>query len=398
MFGDDCEPLVLSPLSLQAEELENDADHTEIPTPTAWSVQYKKPSQHLARPLLARTVPNTTDNLNEDLLITPHGTVKVVKAGNPSGPALLTFHDLGLNSVANFQVAKSYIEFIFILILFKAFFTCPAMSMVISKFCIYHITAPGQHADDPPSPTYPSMEQLSEVVEYVCHNYGIPTCIGMGVGLGANVLVRLAARRPKLVDGLILINCDSQKAGWVEWGYHKVNMKNLKKCKTLDDSVVEYLIWYHLGSLSRDRGLDVVSLASIYKQYFKTEVQPASLLQLIQSYANRSDLGLVREIAPNGKIILGSKPTLKMPVLNMVGENSPHVDATVTFNGRLDPAKCTWMKIRDAAMVLEEQPNTAAEAITLFIQGLGYVIKKAHAQSTSSFFNEFAQEQKAKTP
>ncbi len=31
--------------------------------------------------------------------------------------------------------------------------------------------------------------------------------------------------------------------------------------------------------------------------------------------------------------------TLKMPVLNMVGDHSPHIDATVNFNGRLDPAK-----------------------------------------------------------
>jgi len=68
-------------------------------------------------------------------------------------------------------------------------------------------------------------------------------------------------------------------------------------------------------------------------------------------------------------------------------------------HGRLDPAKCTWMKIRDAAMVLEEQPNTAAEAITLFIQGMGYVMKKTNtAQATSRFFNEFAQEQQVKTP
>jgi len=242
------------------------------------------------------------------------------------------------------------------------------MSMIVSKFCLYHITAPEQHSN-----TYPSMDHLSEVVEYVCHNYGIPTCVGMGVGLGANVLVRLAARRPKLVDGMVLVNCDSQKAGWVEWGYHKVNMKNLKKSKTLDDSVVDYLIWYHLGSLGRDRGLDVVSIASIYRQYFQTEVQPANLAQLINSYVNRTDLGLVRDLAPNGKTIIGAKQTLKMPVLNIVGDKSPHVDATVTFNRRLDPAKCTWMKIRDAAMVLEEQPSTVAEAISLFLQGLGYV-------------------------
>ena len=57
---------------------------------------------------------------------------------------------------------------------------------------------------------------------------------------------------------------------------------------------------------------------------------------------NRTDLGIDREVAANGKAMLGSTRTLKMPVLNMTGDYSPHVDATVTFNGRLQPHKCTW--------------------------------------------------------
>lgn len=34
-----------------------------------------------------------------------------------------------------------------------------------------------------------------------------------------------------------------------------------------------------------------------------------------------------------------------MPVLNITGSLSPHIDDTVTFNGRLDPAKTNWMKV-----------------------------------------------------
>ena len=32
-----------------------------------------------------------------------------------------------------------------------------------------------------------------------------------------------------MIDGLILINCNSQNAGWVEWVYNKINMKSLRK-------------------------------------------------------------------------------------------------------------------------------------------------------------------------
>ena len=66
-----------------------------------------------------------------------------------------------------------------------------------------------------------------------------------------------------------------------------------------------------------------------------------------------------------------------MPVLNMVGDQSPHIDATVTLNGRLDPALATWMKVGDAGMVLEEQPAKVAEAMVLFLQGLGYSLTLA---------------------
>ena len=92
----------------------------------------------------------------------------------------------------------------------------------------------------------------------------------------------------------------------------------------------------------------------------------------MQSFVQRSDLNLAREIAPNGKALYGASRALKSPVLNMTGDHSPHVEATVAFNGRLQPNKTTWMKIQDAAMILEEQPSKVAEAVKLFLQGLGY--------------------------
>ncbi len=52
----------------------------------------------------------------------------------------------------------------------------------------------------------------------------------------------------------------------------------------------------------------------------------------------------------------------------MTGDRSPHVDATVAFNGRLQPDSCQWMKIQDAAMIIEEQPGKVAEALKLFLQ------------------------------
>ena len=79
-----------------------------------------------------------------------------------------------------------------------------------------------------------------------------------GVGLGANILTRLARRRPKMINGLISVNCDSQSAGWMEWIYSKICLNSLKNMDDQKDdqeanlplpkSVIDYLIWYHLGN------------------------------------------------------------------------------------------------------------------------------------------------------
>ncbi len=41
------------------------------------------------------------------------------------------------------------------------------------------------------------------------------------------------------------------------------------------------------------------------------------------------------------------------------------------------------MKIHEAGMVLEEQPDKAGEAIRLFLQGLGYTLRNGRSKSVS---------------
>ena len=88
----------------------------------------------------------------------------------------------------------------------------------------------------------------------------------------------------------------------------------------------------------------------ISRQYFSSGGSEGpngkNLALLLHSYVQRTDLNLAREIAPNGKELLGATRALKTPVLNMTGDHSPHVEATVAFNGRLQPNRCTWMKIQ----------------------------------------------------
>ena len=124
----------------------------------------------------------------------------------PSRPVILTYPDLGLNHVTNFQ----------------SFFANQDMQLLVQSFSVLHVDPPGQEegaGNLPEGFTYPSMDQLAQQLETVCKFLSVRSVIGFGVGLGANVLTRFALKFPGLVEGLFLINATAGAASWTEWFY-----------------------------------------------------------------------------------------------------------------------------------------------------------------------------------
>ncbi|XP_023949790.2 protein NDRG3 isoform X2 [Bicyclus anynana] len=281
----------------------------------------------------------------ETYVHTDRGAILVATQGDRHKPAIITYHDVGLNY-------KS----------FNKFFKYVDMQALMENFCVFHITAPGQEegaATLPPDYFYPTMEELAKQISFVLVHFGIKSFIGFGVGVGANVLARFAITNPDKVDALMLVNCSSTQAGWLDWVAHKM-ISHMLRARGMAPAVIEYLICYHLGRGAEERNLEA-TLA--YREQFARECNPDNLALLLQSYIARSDLGIARDGG-----------TLRPPVVNLVGAFSPALNDTVTLNARLDPTSSTWMKISDCAMPLEEEPAKVSEAFRLFLQGEGYAV------------------------
>lgn len=315
-------------------------------------------------PLMRSMSRNDSGYTQEDKIKTDLGTLVVAVHGDRNKPAIFSYHDIGLNHVSNFL----------------AFFNHIDTKVLMQSFCVYHINAPGQEEDATTLPNgfiYPTMDQLADMIIAVMEFYGLKHFIGFGVGAGANILARFALQHPDCVDGLFLVNCPSTAAGWTEWGYQKLNTMYLRN-SGMTSSTQEYLMWHHFGKTTENRNTELMQL---FRHYFNKSVNPYNLALYIDSFIKRTDLQIVRETDPAKRRTVRN---FRCHVLLLSGAFSPHLEDTVTMNGRLDPSSSTWMKLSDCGMPLEERPNKVCEALYLFLQGIGYAVNQYRRRSSAA--------------
>lgn len=99
---------------------------------------------------------------------TDKGDLVVAVQGNPSKPAILTYHDIGLNYATSFT----------------GFFSFPPMRALLEHFCVYHVNAPGQEegaATFPDDYVYPTMDELASQLLFVMSHFGLKQFIGESI-------------------------------------------------------------------------------------------------------------------------------------------------------------------------------------------------------------------------
>ncbi|XP_041092814.1 protein NDRG2-like [Polyodon spathula] len=280
------------------------------------------------------------DHGQEHSIETPYGLVHVTIHGSPKTrrPAIVTYHDVGLNH-------KSC---------FGPLFRFEDMQEITKNFVVCHIDAPGQEEGAAAFPfgyQYPSMDQLAEMVPCILQYFNFRSIIGVGVGAGAYILSRYTLTFPDSVEGLVLINVDVSAKGWMDWAAEKLT--------TLTSSLTEKI----LGHLfSQDELYAGTELVQTYKENISQAPNLYNIELFWKSYNSRRDLNIDR----------GS--TLKSPVMLVVGDQAPYEDAVVECNSKMDPTQTSFLKMADSGGLPQlTQPSKLTEAFKYFVQGMGYM-------------------------
>ncbi|XP_043976776.1 protein NDRG3-like [Gambusia affinis] len=303
------------------------------------------------KPLLTGQNRNNLQDVNckEHDVETAHGVLHVTMRGVAKGnqPTILTYHDLGLNHKSCFNTLFNFED----------------MQEVTQHFSVLHVDAPGQQDNAPvfpPGYEYPAMEELAEMLPPVLSKLQVKSVIGIGVGAGAYVLTKLALNKPSLVEGLILINIDPCAKGWVDWAASKLS--------SWTSSLVDNIMGHHFTS---EELLENKEIIQTLRLHICEDIPHENLALFYNSYENRIDLEIDR---PSPGLTGSGIVTLRCPVLLVVGDMSPFVDAVVDCNSKLDPTKTTLLKMADCGGLPQMvQPGKLVEAIKYFLQGMGYM-------------------------
>uniref|UniRef100_A0A2K6DSW1 NDRG family member 4 n=1 Tax=Macaca nemestrina TaxID=9545 RepID=A0A2K6DSW1_MACNE len=274
--------------------------------------------------------------LQEHDIETPYGLLHVVIRGSPKGnrPAILTYHDVGLNHK----------------LCFNTFFNFEDMQEITKHFVVCHVDAPGQQmgaSQFPQGYQFPSMEQLAAMLPSVVQHFGFKYVIGIGVGAGAYVLAKFALIFPDLVEGLVLVNIDPNGKGWIDWAATKLSGLT----STLPDTVLSHLF-------SQEELVNNTELVQSYRQQIGNVVNQANLQLFWNMYNSRRDLDINRP-----GTVLNAK-TLRCPVMLVVGDNAPAEDGVVSEG--------LWMA-DSGGLPQVTQPGKLTEAFKYFLQGMGYM-------------------------
>uniref|UniRef100_A0A4W3H5C4 NDRG family member 4 n=1 Tax=Callorhinchus milii TaxID=7868 RepID=A0A4W3H5C4_CALMI len=274
----------------------------------------------------------------------------VVIRGAPKGnrPAILTYHDVGMNHK----------------LCFNTFFNFEDMQEITKHFVVCHVDAPGQQSNASQFPAgyqFPTMDQLAAMLPSVIQHFGFKSVVGIGVGAGSYVLAKFALIFPDLVEGLVLINIDPCGKGWIDWAATKLSGLT----SSLPDTVLSHIC-------SQEELMNNSEVVQSLRHQIGANVNQTNL-QLFWNMYNRADLAVRLRLHADTLLFC------RCPVMLVVGDNSP-AEEGVGWGGccvlscNTFVTGCGLLQMADSGGLPQiTQPGKLTEAFKYFLQGMGYI-------------------------
>lgn len=278
-----------------------------------------------------------TETLGLDGKVAPTVTIR----GDTSKPALITYHDIGLNHETCFE----------------SFFNLDAIKDVFNNYCVYHIDAPGQTegAETIPEEQFPTFDEMVEQLKHIVRKYNITKFLGVGVGAGGTLLLNYGVKYPRDVSGLVLISATPCVTGWSEWVFSKAALVSLNKL-----------------------GMNEFAKSQLISRYFSSETATQKP-KLIEEYKARLDKMNVHNLTHFEASFLNRQnnivPFLKsLPfrTLILTGYEGVYQDDIADTFSMFDPEYISRLEFQHCSGLLTvENPDALGLPLRFFLQGLG---------------------------
>eukprot|EP00183_Erythrolobus_madagascarensis_P002629 CAMPEP_0185849216 /NCGR_PEP_ID=MMETSP1354-20130828/3788_1 /TAXON_ID=708628 /ORGANISM="Erythrolobus madagascarensis, Strain CCMP3276" /LENGTH=335 /DNA_ID=CAMNT_0028549699 /DNA_START=200 /DNA_END=1207 /DNA_ORIENTATION=- len=270
----------------------------------------------------------------------------VTIVGDRNKPALITFHDIGMNALSCFRKFLAYCAF-----------DHPQECPQLFHTCQYHIEASGHHqlaqqiAKDS---AWPTLDQIAEKVNEVVTHFGLKNVMCFGVGAGAEVLVRFTLAHREKVRSLLMVSPSLCAASYYErWcfqigaGYKWLGSSSLPP----DAKRLLLVRWFSEQRIESKHYEETVSIDL-------DGMQAENVMRFVYANAMRAD---VRHLLPK---LDGIKTLL------VLGKDSWMYDEAISAIPSLSPEDLTTIEIPHAgALPHIDQPENLARVVKLYLQG-----------------------------
>ncbi|KAL4457872.1 hypothetical protein ABPG75_012737 [Micractinium tetrahymenae] len=269
------------------------------------------------------------------------GPLTVTVCGAPGRTPCLTLHDVGLSHRSCFQ---------------SLLLALGPKSLLLRNYTFYHIDAPGCQAAGakvPPSFLPLSLGRLADAVADVAAHFRLREVLGLGAGVGGQVLAQLAAEQPELFCGLILVSPSCRRPGWWEWLWGTLAARQLYH-RGWVPSAKQYFIERLYGQLTQQALGGESDLLQAYRRECE-ELPPAAVAHFLWAALARPDVS-------------AALPAIRCRVLLVYGEEALHRDDCLELACR---ARKDRLAVLEAGgLASEEKPQEVVGVVESFLTAL----------------------------